>query len=45
VITHRTSSLVQAAEHQPALFAKRADLELSFGSYDWGVHFYVTSFR
>ena len=41
VLTHRASSLVQAAEYQPALFAKRADLELRLGWYGWVIHFCV----
>ena len=41
VLTQRASSLVQAAEYQPALFAKRADLELRLGWYGWVIHFCV----
>ena len=43
-IAPRAPSPVQAAEDQPALFAKRAYPEASFGSYRWGFHFCVTSF-
>jgi hypothetical protein len=44
VLTYRALSLVQAAEYQPALFAKRTDLELRLGCHGWVIHVCVTSF-